>query len=105
MEQNVGQGEVEIQVVVADGVVLRGVEDLEQGRGRVAPVIRTHLVDLVQQHNGIHRPRLADGTHDATRQRTDVGTAVTADLRLVTHTAEGDAHELATQRPSDALTE
>ena len=70
---------------------------------RVAAVVGADLVDLVQQHNGIHRSRLADRAHDAAGQRADVGAPVPADLGLVAHTAQGDAHELAAQRPGDAL--
>ena len=102
-EHHVGQVQVQIQVVVAERVVLRRVEHLEQRRTRVAAVVGADLVDLVQQHNGIHRSRLADRTHDPARQRAHVGAPVPADLGLVAHTAQGDAHELAAQRPGHAL--
>lgn len=91
--------------MVAERVVLRRVEHLQQRRRRIASVVRTHLVDLVQQHNRIHRTRLTDRAHDATRERTDVGATVTADLGLVAHAAERDAHELAVQRTSDGFTQ
>ena len=86
-------------------MVLRRVEHLEQRRARVTAVVGTDLVDLVQQHNGIHRSRLADRAHDPARQRAHIGATVPADLGLVAHTAQGDAHELAAQRPGHALTQ
>ena len=43
--------------------------------------------------------------HDAARQRADVRPAVAADLGLVADAAEGDADELAAQRPGDGLAE
>ena len=86
-------------------MVLRRVEHLEQRGTRVAAVVGAHLVDLVEQHDGVHRPRLADGAHDAAGQRTDIGTPMTADLGLIAHAAEGDTNELAAQRACHALTE
>ncbi len=104
-EDHVGQVQVHVQVVVAERVVLRRVQHLEQRGRRVAPVVRADLVDLVQQHDGVHRPRLADGPDDAAGQRADVGAPVAADLRLVPHAAERDPDELPVHGASDGLTE
>ena len=97
-EQHVGQVELDLQVVVAERVVLRRVEHLEQGRGRVAAVVRAELVDLIEQDDRVHRAGLGDGPDDPAGQRADVGAAVTADLGLVPHAAERDAGELAAHR-------
>ena len=91
--------------MVAERVVLRRVEHLEQRSRRVAPVVRTDLVDLVEEHDGVHRAGLADRADDPPGQRADVGAPVPADLGLVAHTTEGDAHERPTERPRDGLTE
>ncbi len=105
-EDDLGQVEVELEVVVAERVVLRRVEHLEQGGGRVArPRAGAELVDLVEQHDGVHRAGLGDRLHDAARLRPDVGAPVAADLGLVAHAAEGDAHELAAHGPGDRLAE
>ena len=86
-------------------MVLRRVQHLEQRRTRIAAVVRADLVDLVEQHDGVHRSRLADRPHQPARQRADVGAPVATDLGLVAHAAEGDANELAAQRPRHALTQ
>ena len=105
-EQHVRQVEVELQVVVAERVVLRGVEHLEQrGRGITTEATGLQLVDLVDEQDGVHRTRFGQRADDATGPRTDVGTPVTADLRFVAHTADGDAHERPTERTRDRLTE
>ena len=91
--------------MVAERVVLRRVEHLEQRRRGVAAVVGADLVDLVEQHDRVHRPGLPDRADDATGQRTDVGTAVAADLGLVADAAEGDADELAAERAGDGLAE
>ena len=104
-EHHVGQVQILVQVVVAERVVLRRIQHLQQGRRRVAAIVRADLVDLVEQHHRVHRTGLADRPDDAAGQRPDVGAPVPTDLRLVAHAAQGDANELAAQRPSDALTQ
>ena len=105
-EHDLGQVEVELQVVVAERVVLRRVEHLEQRGGRIArPRAGAELVDLVEQHDGVHRAGLGDRLDDAAGLRADVRAPVAADLGLVADAAEGDADELATHRPGDRLAE
>ena len=102
-EDDLRQVELDVEVVVAERVVLRGVEHLEQCRRRVAAPVGADLVDLVQQDHGVHRPGVAQRAHEAARHRADVGAAVAADLRLVVDAAERHAHELAVQCASDRL--
>ena len=104
--KHVRQVEVELQVVVAERVVLRGVEHLEQRRrGIAAEATGLQLVDLVDEQHGVHRARLGQRAHDATGPRTDVGTPVTTDLGLVAHAADRDAHERTAERARDRLAE
>ena len=94
-----------LEVVVAERVVLLGVKDLEERRARVAAEVRADLVDLVEHE---HRIRLAGGLHvleHPSRQRADVGAPVTPDLRLVADAAERHADELAAHCPRDGLAE
>ncbi len=102
-EQHVRQVQVDLEVVVAERVVLRRVEHLEQGRGRVTGEAHGELVHLVEQHHRIHRAGLADGPDDPAGQRTNVGTSVTPDLGLVPDTAQRYPDELAAQRPRHGL--
>ena len=74
--------------MVAERVVLRGVKHLEQGTRGVAAIVRPDLVDLVEQHDRVHRTGLANGSHDATRQRADVRAPVPADLGLVANATQ-----------------
>ena len=41
------------QVVIAEGVVLLGVENLEEGGRRISPDVRTELVDLVEHEDRV----------------------------------------------------
>jgi hypothetical protein len=49
--------------------------------------------------------RLLHALDDLARHRADVRAAVAADLGLVAHAAERDAHEAASERPRDGTTE
>ena len=102
-EQHVRQVEGHLQVVVPEGVVLGRVQRLQHRGGRVAPHVPGQLVDLVQQEHRVHGLALADGGYDAPRHRAHIGLAVSADLRLVVHAAQGQAGELAVQGPGDGL--
>src|SRR2546423_4301073 len=84
-----------IEVVVGESVVLLGVEHLEQGRRGVAPEIHADFVHFVEHEQRVDRAGGAHGLQDTAGQRADVGAPVTADLGLVVHAAQRDAHELA----------
>ena len=53
----------DVEVVVAEGVVLLRVEHLEQRRGRIAAEVGAHLVDLVEHEHRVaaSRRRAAPG--------------------------------------------
>jgi len=59
-EDHFGEVVGHLEVVIAERVVLLGVEDLEKRRARVAAEVRTDLVDLVEHEHGID---LARGLH------------------------------------------
>ncbi len=102
-EEHLREVELDVQVVVAERVVLGGVEHLEErGRGVAAPV-GADLVDLVQEDHGVHRLRVAERADQAAGHGADVGAAVAADLGLVAHAAQRHAHELAAGRLGNRL--
>ena len=94
---------VDLEIVVGEGRILLRVQHLEKGRGRVTPPVGTHLVDLVQQEEGVGRLRLLHRLDDLAGHGADVGAAVAADLGLVAHAAQGDPDELAAGRLGDGL--
>ena len=98
-EEDVGQVERQLDEVVAEGAVLFGVQDLQQGRGRVAAHVGPDLVDLIEEQERVARPGLPHGVHDPPGHGADVGLAVAADVGLVVDAAEGDPRELAVERP------
>ena len=104
-EHHVGQIVVDLEIVVVEGVVLLGVEHLEQSRRRIAAEIGAHLVDLVEQEQRVRGLGLAHRLDDLAGHRADIGAPVAADLGLVAHAAERHAHEFAAGRLRDRLAE
>ncbi len=102
-EQHLGQVELHVEVVILEGMVLRGVEHLEQRRRRIAAPVRPQLVDLVEQDHRVHRARVPQGAHEPAGQGADVGAAMPADLGLVADAAQGHADELPAGGPGDRL--
>ena len=76
-------------------MVLLRIQHFQQRARRVATEIRSQLVDLIQQEQRVARAGLAQVLQHLARQSTDIGTAVPADLCLVTHAAQRHAHVLA----------
>ena len=102
-EDDLGEVELHVEVVVAERVVLRRIEHLEQRRGGVAAPVGADLVDLVEHDHGVHRPGVAQRADEPARQGADVRAPVAADLGLVADAAERHADELAAERAGDRL--
>ena len=104
-EQDLREVEREVEVVVAEARVLLGVEHLEHRARGLAAEVGAHLVDLVDEEYRVHRLGVAQRADDRAGHRADVGAPVAADLGLVAHAADGDAHELAPQCARDRMAE
>jgi hypothetical protein len=104
-EHHLAEVVVDLQVVVVEGVVLLGIEHLEQRRGGIAAPVGAHLVDLVQQEEGVGGLGLLHRLDDLAGHGADVGPPVAADFGLVAHAAEAEAHELTAGGPRDRAAE
>ena len=67
MKNDVREVERQVEVVVAEGRVLLGVEHLEHRARRVAAEVGAHLVDLVDHQHRVARARVAHGADDRAR--------------------------------------
>ena len=92
-----------VHVVIGEAVVLLRIEDLEEGARRITVEGARELVDLVKHHDRVRHAGLRDAIHDTARHRSDIGTAVAADIRFIPYAAEGNAHVLPVQRLRDGL--
>ena len=93
-----GKIEWHIEVVIDKFLVLRGVEDFQKCCGRVALIRFGHLVDFVEQEDGVLCLDGADALDDAARHCADVRAAVPANLGFVAHAAERGMDERAPHR-------
>src|SRR3990172_9009692 len=91
--------------MVLKGRILSGIEDLQQSGGWVAMKTRAELVDFIQHEDGVSAAGLSDSLNNITGQCPDVGTPMTANIRLIVDPAKTLAHELTIHRPSDTLPE
>ncbi len=77
------------------------VEDFEHRARRIAPIVVSHLVDFVEQDDGIHAFRVSQRLDKAPGHRTDIRATVSADFRLVLHAAERHPGKVPAQRFRD----
>ena len=87
-------------MVVERGVLFR-IQHFQQSRGRIAAIVGTQLVDLVQQEKRIGGIHLLHRLDDPPRHGTDIGPAVAANLGLVPYAAQRHAHKIASGRLGD----
>ena len=102
-EQHLREIELDVEIVIAERVVLRRVEHLEQRRRRIAAPVGADLVDFVEHDHRIHRAGVAQRAHEPSRQRADVGAAMAADFRFVADAAERHPDELPAGGSRDRL--
>eukprot|EP00968_Pinguiococcus_pyrenoidosus_P022016 scaffold2979_cov243-Pinguiococcus_pyrenoidosus.AAC.17 len=102
-EENLGEIKGNVEVVIGERVVLRGVEQLEQGRRRVSLVASPELVHLVDHHDGVGHARLLQALDELAGHRSHVGAAVALDGRHVAQASDAEAIELAPQGRGDGL--
>ncbi len=100
-EHTTGQIEGEFYKMVTETFVLLTVQNFEHGGCRIAVCVTAHFVDFVKQDQGIANACLRKSRNNPPGHCTDIGFAVTSDVRLVTHTAEGNANVFAVQRMSN----
>ena len=78
------------QIVVTIGMILLGIQNLQQRSTGVTPVVGTHLVDFVQKQHGIAAACLSHGGHNPAGHGTHIGLPVATDIRLVMDAAQRD---------------
>ena len=102
-KHHLGQVKRHFQVVVAEGPVLFGVEDLQECARRIAPEVHADLVDFIEHEDGVVRPCLFYPLDHPAGQGAHIRPAVAPDLGLVTDAPEGYPHELPSEGPGDRL--
>ena len=104
-EEHVGEIEFKLQVMVGEGSVLLGIENLEQRRPGIPMKIAGQLVHFVEQKDRIARSAPAETLDDPPWQRADVGPAMTPDFGLVAHPTQAHPNEFPLQASRDTPAE
>ena len=91
----------ELHKMIAEGLILLAVKYFQHRGGRVAAHIACHFIDLIKEDEGVIGLRFDERVDDSTGHGADVSLSVTADLRLIMHTAEGYAHEFTVNSACD----
>mmetsp|Transcript_101212 Transcript_101212/g.325188 ORF Transcript_101212/g.325188 Transcript_101212/m.325188 type:complete len:529 (-) Transcript_101212:1364-2950(-) len=102
-EQCLGQVHRSVQVQIAEGRILSRIEDLQQGRGRIAAEVSAQLVDLVDQDHRVANLCDLQRLNYLPRHRSHIRAPVPADFCNVVQTTYREAEKLPIQRPRDAL--
>ena len=90
-EEDRGEVEGDVEVVVGERVVLGWVEDLEERGGGIAAEVAAEFIDFVEEDDRVAGAGAADFGDEAAGHGTDVGAAVAADVGFVANAAEADA--------------
>ena len=104
-EEDLRKIERQIEIVIAESIVLLRIENLQQRRRRIAAVVVAELVNLVEHHDGIVNTGAADRLNYAARHRADVGATMSAQFGFVAHATERHALKLPSQRARDRTTQ
>lgn len=104
-EEDRGEVEGDVEVVVGERVVLGWVEDLEERGGWIAAEVAAEFIDFVEEDDWVASAGAADFGDEAAGHGTDVGAAVAADVGFIANAAEADAREVAAEGLGDALAE
>src|SRR3982074_3156527 len=87
-KQHLRQIEWHAQVVVDKAVVLGRVEHLEERRRGISAPVGADFINLVQHEDGVTRFGASDALDDPSWHGADIGTPVSTDLGLVSHSTQ-----------------
>ena len=93
----------QIDEMIGKFFVLFRIQHLQKGRGRIAPVIISHLVDFIKEENRVIGFGVLHSPHHPSRYRADIGPAVAPDFRLVPDAAQGHPDEFPVHGSGDGF--
>ena len=88
-KQHLRQVIIQFYEIIVKGIVLFRIEDFKQGSlGVAADVVATHLVDFIEDEDGVTRLHLPQVLYDTAWHGTDISLSVTSQLRFVAHATQ-----------------
>src|SRR5690606_11491964 len=100
-EYHLRQIEGHFDVMIAERIVLLRIKHFQQRSRRSTTEVHGHLVDLVKEDYRVVAAGIFDPLNDPAGHRPDVGSPVTANLRLVPNATKGQPYEFPSQRTGD----
>ena len=89
--------------MVCKGTVLFGIQDLQQGAGRISVIGDAQFIHFIQDHDRIGSAALLDAVHDPAGHGADIGPPVAADIRFIPDAAQADPDIFTLQGPGNTL--
>ena len=102
-EEHIGKVIGNVHVMVCKGTVLFGIQDLQQGAGRISVIGNAQLIHFIQDHDRIGSAALLDAVHDPAGHGADIGPPVAADIRFIPDAAQADPDIFTLQGPGNTL--
>ena len=102
-EHHVGKVKGNLQVMIPIGMVLLGIQDLQQCGAGVTPIVGSHFVNFVQQQHRVRGTCLGYGRHNSSGHGAHIGFAVTPDIRLIMDTTQRNPNHFPIQAPGDGI--
>ena len=94
-----GEIEGEIEIVVAEGIVLFWIENLQESRGWVSTKVVADLIDLIHHEDRIIAAGLFNRLDDPSGQGTDIGPAMSSYLSLIPNSPQRNPDKFSSQGP------
>ena len=91
--------------MVGKSIILLRIQNLKEGCRRITVIGSGKLIHLIQYHDRIGNTRLLYTIHDSTGHGTEIGSSVTADVRLVSYTAKTHANIFSSESLRNALSD
>ena len=102
-EHHVGKVKGYLQVMVPIGMVLLGIQNLQQRGAGITPIVGPHFVNFVQQQHRVGGACLGHGRHNPSGHGAHIGLAVPPNIRLIMDTTQRNPNHLSIQAPGDGI--
>ena len=96
-EKHIRQIIIYIQIIIMECSILLRIKRFQKSRRRISLYILGKFIHLIEDDDRIGSTRTVDTVQDTSGQSTYVCLSVTADLRLIMHTAESDTYIFTSQ--------
>ena len=99
-----GQIVIYVEIMISEGTVLLRIEHLEQSSARITTKIPSKLIDFIKKNYRVDRTRTLHQLHYLSWQRSNICSAMAADLRLIVYTTECETNKFTSGRVRDRFT-